>query len=365
VRSWSSENQTTRASLSLLREPEPQAQRVAMAWHERVRGRGNLQRLMADEDKPLDTGDISAVPAVSVELGDSEGDTEATDPTETIIAPEPISTASMLAKLQDATGADFAAFETSYESFMTGALSELQDSDIYGSLVDIHEALSDQRVLGTVRAIENWSNGEAEFRVVRKSWESLVDKLYRINFEENRLYSNPPLVRTIEEQAANSQQPQLQRWITPHIAHDVADDLLRTKFVVPFVDGVVEVSDLVTKAIDACGLRRFRRFHAKDSGYHARHFYILIRVPGYGTDDTTVALEVKVLTKLQDTLGELTHLLYEKHRTGEIPLQKKRKVAWQLRTADFRATYLGHSGHFLEAAICELKDQILQMEAQG
>jgi hypothetical protein len=284
-------------------------------------------------------------------------------PGETAEAPAPMSTASMLSALEDATGADFAMFETSYEGFMTGALSEVQSSDIYGHLVDLHARLSDLRVLGKIRAIENWSDGEAGFRIVRKSWTSLIDKLYRINIEENRVFSNPPLVRTIEEQAADEGSPQSQRWIVPPIAHEVADDLLRTKFVVPFVDGVVEVSDQITRAVNACGLRRFRRFHAKDSGYHARHFYILLCVPGYGSADVTVALEVKVLTKMQDTLGELTHLLYEKHRTGEIPLEKKRKLAWQLRTPDFRAAYLGHAGHFLEASMCELKDQILQMEA--
>jgi hypothetical protein len=289
-------------------------------------------------------------------------DASSRSPGETTEAPAPMSTASMLSELQDSTGEDCAAFETSYEGFMTGALSEVQGSDIYGHLVDLHQTLSDLRVLGKIRAIESWSDGEAGFRIVRKSWTSLVDKLYRINIEENRLFSNPPIVRTIEQQADDGS-PQTQRWIGPPIAHEVADDLLRTKFVVPFVDGVVEVSDQITKAINACGLRRFRRFHAKDSGYHARHFYILLCVPGYSEEDVTVALEVKVLTKMQDTLGELTHLLYEKHRTGAIPLEKKRKLAWQLRTPDFRAAYLGHTGHFLEASMCELKDQILQMEA--
>lgn len=322
---------------------------------------------MADEKQPFETEVPSATPGELAERNKvgAEDSTEATEPGETSETPEPMSTASMLSALEDATGVDFAAYETSFERFMTGALNEVQNSDFYGRLVDMHQLLSEQSVLGKVRAIESWSNGETEFRIVRKPWESLVDKLYRINIEENRLLTNPPLVRTIEEQAADAGAPQSQRWIGPQIAHEVADDLLRTKFVVPFVDGVVEVSDRITAAIDECGLRRFRRFHAKDSGYHARHFYILISVPGYGEEDASVALEVKVLTKMQDTLGELTHLLYEKHRTGEIPLEKKRKTAWQLRTPDFRATYLGHSSHFLEASICELKDQILQIEALG
>ncbi len=131
----------------------------------------------------------------------------------------------------------------------------------------------------------------------------------------------------------------------------------------PFVDGVVDVSYRLTKIFDELGVQRFRRFHAKDSGYHARHYYALVEVPG---DDSippsTVALEIKVLTKMQDQLGELTHLLYEKHRTGVLKLEKKRKSAWQFDSPDFLATYLGHTGHFLEAKICDLKDTILSLD---
>jgi len=276
--------------------------------------------------------------------------------------PAAVSHSLMLERLSEAADDDFARYEVPYHTFMTGAELEVQNSEFYGRLVDLHRELSEAFVLGNVRAIQSWSNGEGEFRVVAKSWESVIDKLFRINIEENELFSNPPIAPTIEDRAAK-QKGHLQRWITPDIVHEVADDLLRTKFVVPFVDGVVDVGNRITKAIDDCGLRRFRRFHAKDSGYHARHYYIILPVPTPSGGDATVALEVKVLTTMQDTLGELTHLLYEKHRTGEISAEKKRKVAWQFGTSDFMATYLGHSGHFLEASVAELKDQILSLRS--
>ncbi len=76
-----------------------------------------------------------------------------------------------------------------------------------------------------------------------------------------------------------------------------------------------------------------------------------------------VALEIKIITKMQDLLGELTHLLYEKQRTGELTTVKKRKVAWQLGDPVFRATYVGHAGHHLESAICELKEAIMTIES--
>jgi ppGpp synthetase/RelA/SpoT-type nucleotidyltranferase len=268
----------------------------------------------------------------------------------------------MLRELGEATGHEFTSAENPFRTFMTGVESGVQESDLFGALLDIHTSLAQERVVGSIRGVEAWADGEQEFRMVPKSWASVVDKLYRINIEENRQFDSPPLVLTIQEQAENSDTPKLQRWITPDIAHEVADDLIRTKFVVPFADGVIDVSERVTQATDRCSLPRYRRYHAKDSGYHARHHYILVTVPGYNGANTTVAVEVKILTKLQDTLGELTHLLYELKRTGNIRPEEKRKLAWLFDSPHFSASYIGHTGHFVEASIVELKKRLQEFE---
>jgi ppGpp synthetase/RelA/SpoT-type nucleotidyltranferase len=268
---------------------------------------------------------------------------------------------SMLSQLAEATEVDFNASETPFKTFMTGVESGVQESDFFEALLDIHASLADERVVGKIRGVEAWADGEQNFRLVPKSWTSVVDKLYRINIEDNKQYTSPPFLPTIQQRAAK-EGPTRQTWITPKNAHEVADDLIRTKFVVPFADGVVNVSDQVTAATDRCGLPRYRRYHAKDSGYHARHHYILIAVPGYDGNDTTVAVEVKILTKFQDTLGELTHLLYELKRKGSIQAEEKRKLAWLFDSPDFSASYVGHTGHFIEASIVELKKKLQAFE---
>jgi ppGpp synthetase/RelA/SpoT-type nucleotidyltranferase len=270
-------------------------------------------------------------------------------------------TATLLEKLQVGTGIDFTLEETTFRQFITSAEIAIRESDFHSRLFELHEALSRETVVGTISAVENWANGDSAFRVVSKSWASVVDKLYRINIEENKWLSNPPIVQTIQEMTDGLEAKQ-QRWITPNSVHEVADDLIRTKFVVPFVDGVVDVSDRINQATNDLGLRRYRKYHAKDTGYHARHHYILMTVPGLDGSDKEVALEVKVLTKMQDTLGELTHLLYEQHRLGDLPPIQKRKMAWLFDSSDFQASYLGHSGHYLEAAIVELKNRIKTLE---
>ncbi|MCI2238097.1 hypothetical protein MO973_09575 [Paenibacillus sp. TRM 82003] len=268
---------------------------------------------------------------------------------------------SMLTELRRVTGTDFARSESRYRTFMTGVESGVQESKFFDALLDIHAKLSSERIVGSISSVEAWANGEQSFRIVPKTWPSVIDKLYRINIEENAQYSQPPLVPTIME-SAQKKPASMQRWITPECAHEVADDLIRTKFVVPFADGVVDVSERISAATNECGLPRFIRFHAKDSGYHARHHYILIPVPGYDGQETTVALEVKVLTKAQDTLGELTHLLYEKKRTGQLESVAKRKLAWQFESPDFLASYIGHAGHFVESSIVDLKNRLLGLK---
>ena len=272
----------------------------------------------------------------------------------------------MLTELEACTGVDFSAAQTEYESYAARAQLAVQNSAFSDRLFEIHETLSSELVAGKISGIDHWASGASGFRTVVKSWPSLIDKLYRINCEENDLFSNPPIIPTVEEVAHGERRGALQRWITPLLAHEVIDDLVRTKFVVPFADGVIDVGDRITQALDELGLKRFRRFHAKDTGYHARHYYALLEVPGDEvTPVTTVALEIKVLTKMQDQLGELTHLLYERHRTGALKLEKKRKVAWQFDSPDFLATYIGHSSHFLEAKVCDLKNTILDLDASG
>lgn len=78
-----------------------------------------------------------------------------------------------------------------------------------------------------------------------------------------------------------------------------------------------------------------------------------------------VALEIKVLTKLQDTLGELTHLLYELKRTGQISAEKKRKLAWMFESPDFEASYLGHTLHYMESSIVRLRRQLEAASAKS
>lgn len=270
----------------------------------------------------------------------------------------------MCEALRECTGVDVAAQESEYVGLMTAAESSIQDMPLADALFELHERLRKTRIVGTIGAIDSWADGSQNFRIGIKSWPSVVDKLYRFNVEENEQSPNPPFIRSVQERVAGNRHSQTQQWITPRNIHEFADDLIRTKFVVPFVDGVVEVGDEIHRLIDSQSLPRYVKYHAKDSGYHARHFYCLLQVPAASGESRSVAVEIKVLTKLQDTLGELTHLLYEQKRTGRVPSEQKRKLAWLIESPDFLASYVGHSAHFIESQFVSLKNQIIELKAK-
>ncbi|WP_186299594.1 nucleotidyltransferase family protein [Micrococcus luteus] len=275
----------------------------------------------------------------------------------------------MLGALKEATLIDFATHEQAFNQFITVAQTEVNQSSFYDYLTDLHESLAGQRVAEKIQAIDSWASGESAFRIVPKSWGSVIDKLYRMNVKENPCAQaagvpSPPVLQTIMDQANRDHPREGAEWITPLNVHNYIDDLLRTKFVLPFADGVVEVSERIRDEAKKQGLPWFWRYHAKDSGYHARHLYVILPIQAID-GDVQVALEIKVLTKLQDTLGELTHLLYELKRTGQISAEKKRKLAWMFESPDFEASYLGHTLHYMESSIVRLRRQLEAASAKS
>lgn len=276
-----------------------------------------------------------------------------------------ISPEEMQAKLSELTGGSVDEFESVFRQFMTNAQVAVGSTEFYDQLTFLQADLEAQLLLGKIRGVDVWANGESGFKVVTKSWNSFIDKLYRVNYEENNDGRKPPEIRTIQEQAIRTPAAEAanREWITPERGHLFLDDLVRTKFVLPFADGVVSASNRVTADAERLGLKTYRRYHAKDSGYHAHHVYVLLPVPGPDGSDVEVAFEIKILTKLQDNLGELTHLLYEFKRTGRIESKKKRALAWLFESTDFEASYIGHSAHYIEASLVRLKAELANIGA--
>ncbi len=142
--------------------------------------------------------------------------------------PAEISIDNMLERLSECSDFDFAARKTEYEYYSTRAQLAVDNSRLYDRLFALRQDLAGELVAGKIAGVDHWASGESEFRTVVKTWVSLIDKLYRVNREENALFSNPPILPTVSQLARN-EHANLQRWITSPIAGEVLDDLVRTK----------------------------------------------------------------------------------------------------------------------------------------
>lgn len=175
-----------------------------------------------------------------------------------------------------------------------------------------------------------------------KSFESVVNKCYRINVLENKLYPQNPECG----------------WVTLGKAYEVMNDLVRGRIVCKFIDGPQFLADKLQKYATSLNLKSEIKTHQKDGGYYAYHFYVAIPVTVIDEQrnfvDVSMKVEVQLTTQLQEVLCDLTHELYEALRVQE----EKTNLPWQwdYSSARFKPSFMGHTLHMLEAIILEVRD---------
>ncbi len=72
--------------------------------------------------------------------------------------------------------------------------------------------------------------------------------------------------------------------------------------------------------------------------------------------DVNLQVEIQLTTQLQEILYKITHKNYEVLRDQRIEGDRS-AWKWEVKTNRFRAGYLGHTLHLLEAIIMDLRDE--------
>jgi ppGpp synthetase/RelA/SpoT-type nucleotidyltranferase len=179
----------------------------------------------------------------------------------------------------------------------------------------------------------------------RKSYDSFVDKLFRVNCLENPNFPEPP----------NG------GWCALDTAFERIDDIVRTTIVTAYADGPSFLAGKLTAFANRLGLQARVKDHAQEKGYYAHHVYIRLPLavssPTVATHypESFVWIEIQITTELQGVLREITHRLYERER-----LEGKLAEDWkaQFQSRRFRAAYMAHSLRFIEAMIIELRGTV-------
>lgn len=192
-------------------------------------------------------------------------------------------------------------------------------------------------------AKENYQLFINEFKpeLVTKSFSSFFEKTFRRNVLFNKNWPNEPTGG----------------WILPDNWIENTNDILRTYFVVRYLDGVEFLLKKIEEILKNNGLACTPAFEARDEGYYAVHIYtnVNFEIPkiSWETEVKKISIEIQITTQLQEVIGKLTHKYYEDRRIKSKKSDKKWQ--WDYESEEFTANYLGHILHYLEGMIMEVR----------
>ncbi len=187
---------------------------------------------------------------------------------------------------------------------------------------------------------------QSKLELATKSFESAVEKSYRMNVLRNKNFPDPPTGG----------------WIVPGSWYSQINDMVRGTLVCSYMDSLAWLAERLRVEADKRGLRLEFNSEVRDEGYYAFHLYVKIPSIELETREGdgpvksafTVPVEIQLTTQLQNSLRDVTHFFYEQRRLAGL------RPDWKWRHGDpqFRASYMSHTLHLVDALIVELRDHV-------
>lgn len=176
-----------------------------------------------------------------------------------------------------------------------------------------------------------------------KPFDSFFLKTYRKNVLENNLYPDEPI----------------NGWILPNNWYTKITDIVRTMFVVKYLDGVEFFIEKIRELGEIYDKKCNISLEAREEGYYAAHINIIdtFEIPkrNWDTEKIQSIIEIKITTQLQEAIMKMLHNYYEERRKR----LKKEDIMWQwnYRSDEFSTNYLGHILHYIEGMIMEIREK--------
>jgi len=149
-------------------------------------------------------------------------------------------------------------------------------------------------------------------------------------------------------------------WILPTNWFSQINDIVRTLFVVKYLDGVSYFVNGLSEICESLNLKYKVDYEAKEEGYYAAHFYVEIRseIPKENWDTIfhNIIIEIQITTQLQEVIKKLLHTYYKKSRKLT-NFNEKKDWQWDYKSDEFAANYLGHILHYVEGMIIDIRDK--------
>jgi hypothetical protein len=231
-------------------------------------------------------------------------------------------------------------YETYYNSVVSKVKGDLEKSTFWNELIENLEAYDQEYYL---KNGFNLFNGNYKPSLSTKSFNSFILKTFRKNILENPQFPNAPIGG----------------WILPNNWFSQIHDLIRTLFVVKYLDGVSYLKDQIAALCDKRDVYNESSFEAREEGYYAAHF--LTRMPfeipkiNWDTEKVEFTIEIQITTQLQEVMRLLLHKYYDSARKK--PVKPIEKWQWDYKSDEFCTNYLGHILHYVEGMIMEIREK--------
>jgi ppGpp synthetase/RelA/SpoT-type nucleotidyltranferase len=230
--------------------------------------------------------------------------------------------------------------QTYYEAVVSKMLSEFSKSQYWESVRRKMSAINEQYFLDTnYYLFDHLKDG----LLCVKSFDSFFLKTYRNNIINNSNWPNQPV----------------NGWILPDNWFSKINDIVRTFYVVKYIDGVGYLADKLRQTAFDLSIPCRLDLEAKETGYYAAHFYVDFEceVPceNWDTRSEVISIEIQITTQLQEVIRSLLHKYYEERRcectVSDVNWQ------WDYKSNEFATNYLGHILHYIEAMIIDVRDK--------
>jgi len=227
-----------------------------------------------------------------------------------------------------------------YESVSNKIYMTIVNSTFWSAIISQLDHIGQQYFLDTEYHLFS-AEFEPELKI--KPFDSFLNKTFRKNIVHNANWPREP-----ED-----------GWLLPDNWYARTNDIIRTLFVVKYLDGVSFLAESLSSLLKDHDLPSHVDFEAKEEGYYAAHLYTQYEseIPreDWDTKKVPVKIEIQITSQLQEVIRVLLHKYYEDRRAKARPSQLKWQ--WDYMSDEFAANYLGHILHYVEGMIMDIREK--------
>jgi hypothetical protein len=228
-----------------------------------------------------------------------------------------------------------------YESVTSKSKQELETSELWTKLFEKLKEYDDEYKLIKDGYPLLWYEHKPVIDI--KPYDSFLLKAFRKNVLQNENWPNEPKGG----------------WILPNNWFIKINDILRTLFVVKYLDGVEFLIEKIKTYCEQNNRECEVTLEAREEGYYAAHLYTKreFEIPRetWDTEKINMTIEIQVTTQLQENIRRLLHKYYEQRR--KLIKEEEIKWQWNYKGDEFVANYLGHILHYVEGMIMEIRER--------